>query len=281
MAVILRSGRPHTGLAFVAAGANRVDLGGSVPIYQIHGATLALVHPVKTASGSEQYIYHRGTTAAALNLFLRFVGASGGIRCGARGSTLSNQTALFDAFTNFSFDRLAVVGHSWVLGGAALEQRLLYANHDTPLHEPRGYTSQTAPAGTVPTETGVVTVIGNSSSSSPVNAFNGSILALVHVPGVYNLAKLKHIAEQLLWHQPLNGLGLHGLWYPGKNQAGTVYDESDNGANGTITGASYVLGYSPPSMPRRRRLWPRILGGSGYVPAVLPFTKIQFRPAAG
>ena len=83
--------------------------------------------------------------------------------------------------------------------------------------------------------------------------------------------KVRPVAPTLL-----SEVGCAGLWYPGRNLGGTVYDQSGNDNHGTVTGTTLVDG--PPIPKPKRRFFSVPIPAAPPPSGADPFITLEFRP---
>ena len=197
------------------------------------------------AAASNQGIVGKGTPLAGGWIFLVNDTTSYDLRLAkGRGTTNLNAVSPTNAVVA---GQLSCLAGQFDTAGAASAQKLFTGTLDRPITEISSYATQTAGSGTVGNDSAQSLVLAARHSADSV-AFNGQIYAVGLWNTVLTLDQLR--AWQNDFYAPLPRCV--GLWRPGANGTGLVWDESGFNSHGTITGAIPTNDYLPRVFQRNR-----------------------------
>lgn len=257
-------------LTLGAATSDRVDVGGTDLLIGLTTFTSIRWHRPTTWTATRR-VFETGTSANAARKRLVLAGS---------GATQGNLSGVVTrATTNTDFDvtdtPLATLNQwyctAWTYDENANPSVVVYVGDLLTLAVARAVTMIANGAGGTTTEgAGGLIRLGNISSASPVQAFQGEI----GVEALFN--RVLSLGEVQSWQfAPRMMAGCVGLWRLGDTGVAAQPDYSGGGNAGTVTGATQA---DNPPLRRWRR------AGSMWVPTSVgvshdPFVTIQFRGA--
>lgn len=213
------------------------------------GSTVVVCKPADLTTG-DAYLWSRIETGLVYHSF-RFTGTQ--VRhFVARNTTNYNFLVDYTALPALAVNEWVVLAHVWDTGTSAVGQRLYCGNLHTPLTEARAYNTRQMGSGPFADESPCTfrQWARGGASNGLVGVGHSTWIKRDYIA---TLAELQAVADAMLGGLPLDILDPTGAWYTGKNESGTVYDESHNANHGTL--ASSTAGAAPRMRWRPRRVF--------------------------
>jgi hypothetical protein len=233
---------PTDALLFTNAATDHVSHGSGATLDDINAGTM-LAWVYRTGTTSDRMIYMKGN-AAELNRakYLKVNSSDNGQGAGSLQFGMYRATTpmlVEPTGTPVTQDAWTCIATTFDSAGADGDQHIYIGDLDDPLTEPGAYTVRQAGSGTPTSDAEDAFHIGNEMQVSPLRfSFPGRIALLAYWNRVLTLQELR---EQQYRPHPTSGCVL----FASMTTTPTVVDESGNGNDGTVSGATLTDGIPP------------------------------------